>query len=241
MQTEIAPAILAKSQEELLRKLKAASKHSSRIQIDVLDRSCIPNSSVFLSDFKRKPRLKLEFHLMVSDPLEYLPLISPYAYSAIAHIEYLDDFPAFARACRKAGLKCGIAINPKTDFRKLAPFLKHADYVLVMTVNPGRGGQEFIPSSLLRIRKIRRQFPHLPIEVDGGIRPGTARQAAAAGANILVAGSAYWKRNIKSALKALIGGANRGALEALPGTKSKRAKGRHKLRKQKRERRQSLR
>ena len=139
----------------------------------------------------------LDVHLMIERPDHFFPRFQPFARNITFHVEAPADTEATARAIRDSGCTVGLAISPPTALDKLEPFLDQIDLLLVMTVNPGFGGQAFIPETLEKVssaRKIRDQRGlDFHIEVDGGIAPETAPIVREGGANVLVAGTSVFR------------------------------------------------
>lgn len=171
------------------------------IHVDVMDGHMVPNISigpgVVASLRARFPKVFLDVHCMVSDPKKWVPEMAKAGGSNYTfHIEATDDSKGVAECIKSHGMQVGVAVKPATG---LTPELRelieghYVDQVLVMTVEPGFGGQSFMTARLSFIEELRRNYPHLNIGVDGGIGPGTAEQAANAGANILIAGTSVFR------------------------------------------------
>ncbi len=195
---EIVPSLLCKTKKEFLTKLRRIEPSVKRAQFDIMDGKFVPNKTVQPKEFKGlKTKLAVECQLMVKEPADYLSdCCRMNAKLIIFHYESYKNpkkIISFIQQIRSHNLKAGIAINPRTPAEKIKPFLKLVDLVLVMTVNPGFGGQKLIPATLKKVSQIRKWAPRLDIEVDGGINKETARLAASAGADILVAGNAIHK------------------------------------------------
>ena len=152
----------------------------------------------------------LDVHLMLTDPLVYAPQFADAGADMIVfHIESQGDPYSIISAIRGKGKKCGISLKPKTPAEAIFPYLPFLDMVLVMTVEPGFGGQKFMEDMCPKIAAIRKECERLgismDIEVDGGIDVSTIGKAAAAGANVFVAGSAlFGKPDYQAAVQALI-------------------------------------
>jgi ribulose-phosphate 3-epimerase len=198
---KLAPSILAADFARLgdqVREAEAAG--ADRIHVDVMDGHFVPNLSMgpeIVKSLRPVTRLPLEVHLMIEEPDRFAePFIKAGADRVIAHVERGD-------ACRRAvdkinalGAKAGVVCNPESRATTLEPYLNDVDLLLVMTVHPGFGGQEFIDATLPKLQYLRslidRSRPGMDLEVDGGIEPRTAGKAVAAGARVLVAGSAVF-------------------------------------------------
>jgi ribulose-phosphate 3-epimerase len=169
------------------------------IHLDVMDGHFVDNLTmgpVVVDALRNHSRLPYHSHLMISRPLRYVDAFATAGSDLIvAHVEADDDVEAVISAVRAAGKQVGLAINPGTPAEAVHPYLERIDLVLAMTVNPGFGGQSFIPAVLPKIRRIRDMIGDRPIdlEVDGGVTPDTAGKVVAAGANVLVAGSALFR------------------------------------------------
>jgi ribulose-phosphate 3-epimerase len=165
-----------------------------------MDGHFVPNISmgpVVVKAIRPITRLPLEVHLMIEEPDRYLDAFAAAgADSLLVHVEGAVNLHRTIQHIRHLGKKAGVVLNPATSPVLLAEILTDVELVLVMTVNPGFGGQEFIPSTLGKIRRLRQMIdqirPEIELEVDGGIEPHTAPQAVQAGARVLVAGSAIF-------------------------------------------------
>jgi len=203
MEPVVIPAILAKSREELLRRISQVNGFVKEIQLDIMDGEFVPNKTIGIADLAAVPALKnvkYEFHWMVKDPEKWIVQM-PGPHLHIVHVEAIRSFTAVENAVKKAGGRLGLAISPETPIEKLLPLAPEAQRILVMTVHPGFSGQKYIVAMEDRIRQLRRQFPSMDIEVDGGVNTETAAGAYAAGANVLAAASAIFAADdIKAAL-----------------------------------------
>ena len=210
MQTEIIPAILAKSKEDLLKKILLVKDHVKTIQLDIMDGEFVPNKTVGLDDLIDLPKAKYEFHWMVKNPKKWIEKIDgPHIH--LLHVETINenDFSEITNLIKKKNGIIGLAINPPTDLNLLSPFIDKVERVLVMTVNPGFSGQKYISEMETKIKTLRKKYPKLNIEVDGGINLDTIKHAYSAGANLLAAASAIFaESNIKTAIEKLQNTAN---------------------------------
>ncbi|RKY35568.1 MAG: ribulose-phosphate 3-epimerase [Candidatus Omnitrophota bacterium] len=179
------------------------------LHIDVMDGHFVPNITIgpaVVESLSRKIALPLDVHLMITDPVFFLDQFIK-AGSAIitVHIEVcsIKQIKQIRKKLSAHNLKLGVSLNPDTPVEKLYPILEITDMVLVMSVNPGFGGQAFIDKVLPKIRLLRKIYPK-DIEVDGGINARTARMVAQSGANIIVSGAyIFSKVNRKQAIKEL--------------------------------------
>lgn len=205
----IAPALLCKTKKEFLAKLKRIAPYAKRAQYDVMDGSFVPNTTVQPSQLRGlKTAVKIEAQLMVKKPLDYVSDCCRMGASLIiVHYESLRAdwrVKAIIAHIRAHGKKVGLAINPETPAATIKPFLKLIDLALIMTVQPGFGGQKLIPATLKKVKQLRQWAPKLDIEVDGGINAKTAKAAVRAGANVLVAGNAILKApSVKQGIAAI--------------------------------------
>jgi len=202
---EIVPAILVKTSEELKEKVRQVEPYVNRIQIDIMDGKFVPNKTIQPEDIDLETDLIKEAHLMVEDNERYVEAFLDLGFDMIiVHYESCKDIPRIIKKVKDRGKRIGIAINPPTPFSAIEEYLDDLDMVLVMTVNPGFSGQGFIPDVLPKIRKVRKMKKDLDIEVDGGIKLGTVKLVAQAGANFLASASGIYKYgNIKEAIELL--------------------------------------
>jgi ribulose-phosphate 3-epimerase len=211
----IAPSILAADFSRLGEQVREVERAgANRIQVDVMDGHFVPNLSMgpcVVKGLRPVTKLVLEVHLMVEDPARFInEFIKAGADSFIVHHEVLPDPRPLLRRIRGLGKPVGMAINPETPVTALEPFLTEINLALCMTVHPGFGGQEYVPESPERIRKLRelieRHNPKCELEVDGGINEETAKISVEAGANVLVVGSALFGKpeGPAAALKGLV-------------------------------------
>lgn len=192
MEAEIIPAILVKRRAELLERIERVRGKVKSVHIDVMDNEFVPNRTVWPEEVgELPPGVDYEFHWMVREPEKWIAKVRG-EHLHVVHIEAVKDWEAVKEACRKAGGRLGVAIGPATPLSKLEPVLKDVSRVLVMAVIPGYDGQKYMPEVEGKIRELRRRFPKLEIEVDGGIGPATAGRATAAGADKLAAANAIY-------------------------------------------------
>lgn len=192
----IAPSVLSADFRRINEDIGQVEKYADLIHVDVMDGKFVPPTTVD-SDFVRtiRTKLPLDVHLMVQEPSEsYIQgFIDAGASSITVHAEACTDPRRQLGYIKGKGINAGISIKPKTPLSAILPCLDTVDMVLIMTVEPGWGGQKFMEDTLPKVRELRKLKPNLDIEVDGGIYPDTAPLAKKAGANVFVAGTAIFK------------------------------------------------
>jgi ribulose-phosphate 3-epimerase len=198
---KLAPSILAADFARLGEQVAAAEgAGADRIHVDVMDGQFVPNISIgvpIVKSLRPVTRLPLETHLMIEHPDRMLEAFAQAgADTLIVHWEGNANLHRTVQHIRSVGKKAGVAINPATPAEVLGEILPDLDLVLVMTVNPGFGGQTFIHNTLAKIRSVRdlieRVKPGVELEIDGGVDARTAPLGVQAGANVLVAGSSVF-------------------------------------------------
>ncbi len=195
----IAPSILSADFANLAAEARAAGD-SDWLHVDVMDAHFVPNLTLGLpvvESLLKATDIPIDCHLMIEDPARWAP---PYAeagaYNVTFHAEATDDPVAVAKDIRAAGAKAGLSLKPGTDLEPYLKILTEFDTLLVMSVEPGFGGQSFMPEVLDKVRAIRKKVDsgalRLLVEIDGGINADTIEQAAEAGVDCFVAGSAVY-------------------------------------------------
>ena len=223
---EIAPSILSADFRRLEEQI-ATVEHAgaSYIHVDVMDGHFVPNLTVgpFIVEWVRKAtKLPIDAHLMIEAPENFIGAFARAGANMISvHPEATYHLDRTINQIRQAGCQAGVVLNPATPLAMIEEIISEVDYVLLMSVNPGFSGQKFIPSSLDKLRRlrdlIRMKFSTARIEIDGGVGLGNAAGVVAAGAEILVAGSAvFGAENPAEALKEILRVA-RSAESAKPG------------------------
>ena len=205
----IAPSLLAADFSKLREEVEAINKTEAKwLHLDVMDGNFVPNISFGADIIKSiKPYTDLYFdaHLMVEKPEWYIETVAKAGVDSITiHVEATNHLHRALQMIKSLGIKAGVALNPATDIEVLDNVIDLIDLVLVMTVNPGFGGQKFIDNTLQKIKRIREKYPHIDIQVDGGINNETAKLVKEAGANILVAGSYVFKGDYNEKVNSLL-------------------------------------
>ncbi len=210
----IVPSILSADFTRLGEQVRAATEAgAARIQIDIMDGHFVPNITMgplVVEAVRRCTDIPLEAHLMISNPAQY---INDFAHAGadviIIHQETSPHLHRLIQQIKTAGKQAGVALTPSTPTFMLDDILTMLDLVLIMTVNPGFGGQEFIPETLPKIRRMRQVINarglSCDLEVDGGVHEATVPLVVQAGANLLVAGSAVYnnKETVAQAMERL--------------------------------------
>ncbi|MCL1979858.1 MAG: ribulose-phosphate 3-epimerase [Proteobacteria bacterium] len=209
----IAPSILSADFSRLGEEVRAVEAAGADvIHVDVMDGHFVPNITIgplVVRAVRAVTRLPIDVHLMITDPDRYLhDFIDAGADWVTVHVEVCTHLHRTLAAIKERGKKAGAVLNPATSLATLEYVLAEVDLVMLMSVNPGFGGQSFIESSLEKTGKLRQMLdrvnPGAGIEMDGGISPATIARAAAAGANIFVAGSAiYGQENYQAVISRL--------------------------------------
>jgi len=206
----IAPSILAADFSRLGDEVKRAEKAGAdMIHVDVMDGHFVPNITIgpsVVRDIRKTTALPLDVHLMIDEPSKYVDAFGEAGSDIITvHAESERKIGPLLSRIRALGMKAGISVRPKSPLSLIRKYLKKADMVLIMTVEPGFGGQSFIKDTLHKIKRLREVYGG-DIQVDGGINRDTAGKAIEAGANIMVAGTYVFKADdMKHAIRCLRG------------------------------------
>jgi ribulose-phosphate 3-epimerase len=215
MSVRLAPSILSADFASLGAQVASAERGGAdQIHLDVMDGHFVPNLTIgpaVVAAVRRDTRLPLDVHLMVTEPDRFLEAFAEAGASILTvHVEVLPHLNRTIQAIKRLGCLAGVALNPSTPLSAIEEVADQVDLVLVMSVNPGFGGQAFIPQSESKIARVRqllaRAGSHADIEVDGGIDQGNVGQVVAAGATMIVAGaSIFGKEDPESAARMLKG------------------------------------
>lgn len=230
---KIAPSILAADFAHLAEAVEAAeAAGADSIHVDVMDGHFVPNITVgppVVRALRRVTDLPLDVHLMVSDPARHAPIFAEAGADGLTiHVEATLRLHRLLQQIRSLGVRSGVSLNPATPAVAISGILNDVDLVLVMTVNPGFGGQTFIEHTLHKIAQVREMLDsagsEAELEVDGGIGPQTAERVVAAGATMLVVGEAIFgaSEGVTAAIKALREAARRGQRARVESRQKKR-------------------
>ncbi|HXI12784.1 MAG TPA: ribulose-phosphate 3-epimerase [Thermoanaerobaculia bacterium] len=213
MSVKVAPSILAADFSRLGEEVRSvADAGADLIHIDVMDGHFVPNitlGSAIVRDLRKETDLPFDCHLMISEPQRYIQdFINAGANMISIHTEAEPHLHRALRLIRDGGALAGIALNPATACEAVADAIDFCDFLLVMSVNPGFGGQKFIPPMVAKIRRLSAMIAErgrpIPIEVDGGIGAATVRDVVLAGAGIVVAGtSVFGNSDRRSAIESI--------------------------------------
>lgn len=198
---KIAPSILSADFSKLGEEIKDVERGGADyIHVDVMDGHFVPNITIgplVVEAIRPVTTLPLDVHLMIENPDQYIEaFVKAGADYITVHVEACRHLHRTIHYIKSFGIKAGVVINPATSVETIRPIIEDVDMVLLMTVNPGFGGQKFIDSVLPKIRQVKEMAmernPELEIEVDGGVNEETAKLCIEAGANVLVAGSSVY-------------------------------------------------
>lgn len=211
---EIAPSILSADFTKLADEIAAVEAGGATVlHVDVMDGHFVPNITIGLpvvKSLRKATKLTIDTHLMIEEPSRYaVKFVEAGADMVSVHVEADVHLQRTLVSIREAGAKAGIAINPATPLSSLEEALPYADFVLLMSVNPGFGGQSFIPTSVDKLRRLKRMIDdrglETRIEIDGGIDGDNIAEIVESGAEIIVAGSAvYGRGNATESVRELI-------------------------------------
>ncbi|WP_018756534.1 ribulose-phosphate 3-epimerase [Paenibacillus terrigena] len=209
MKHKIAPSILSADFAKLGDEIKEVERGGADwIHVDVMDGHFVPNITIgplIVDAIRPHTTLPLDVHLMIEKPEQYIPVFAKAGADWITvHAEACTHLHRVIHLIKEQGVKAGVALNPATPLSAIEEVLEDLDMVLIMTVNPGFGGQSFIESTLSKITRLRnmldaRGLQHVHIEVDGGVNEETVARVVQAGADVLVAGSAVFGQQDRKA------------------------------------------
>ena len=204
--TILAPSMLSADFKELGNEIQAIEEHGAKyLHFDVMDGIFVPSISFgmpVLKSIRSGTNLVCDVHLMITEPIRFVEDLAKAGADLITiHLEACEDVDATIDKIRECGCKVGISIKPKTPVSAMEPYLEKVDMILIMSVEPGFGGQKFIPESLEKIAQTKRMLDEkgldVDIQVDGGIYTHNVEEVLKAGANIIVAGSAIFNGDTK--------------------------------------------
>jgi len=201
---KLAPSILSCDFSKLAEEIKKVEQYSDYIEVDVMDGHFVPNISIgipIVQAVRKSTKLVVDTQLMISEPWKYIEqFVKAGSDIIIVHQESMKDekqFKQVLKQIRDNGVKAGAAINPPTPLKKLIPVLGEIDLALIMSVNPGFGGQGFLPEALPKISELRKLMEkegyNFDLEVDGGIKLDNVEPVLKAGADVIVSGSGIFK------------------------------------------------
>ena len=211
---QIAPSMLAADFLHLEKDVQTVNRYADLFHLDVMDGVFVPNISFgfpVIEAIAQKAEKPMDVHLMIVQPEKYVERFAKVGAEMISfHLNATEDPAAVLKQIRSLGVKAGLVINPDIAVEDLSPYLKDADFILLMSVFAGFGGQKFIEATYERVRslsaEIKRQGLSIPIQVDGGVSASNASALVEAGAEILVAGSAVFKAEDPAAVIAAMRG-----------------------------------
>lgn len=211
---QIAPSMLAADFLHLEKDVQTVNTYADLFHLDVMDGVFVPNISFgfpVIEAIAQKAEKPMDVHLMIVQPEKYVERFAKVGAEMISfHLNATEDPAAVLKQIRSLGVKAGLVINPDIAVEDLYPYLKDADFILLMSVFAGFGGQKFIEATYERVRslsaEIKRQGLSIPIQVDGGVSASNASALVEAGAEILVAGSAVFKAEDPAAVIAAMRG-----------------------------------
>lgn len=208
MNIHIAPSLLSADFSDLKNEVINIEKaRATHLHLDVMDGAFVPNITFgkdVISAIRKHTKLIFDIHMMVENPERYIKdMVDAGANSITIHAESTKHLDRAINLIKSYGVKACVALNPATPISVVENVAYLLDMILVMSVNPGFGGQKFIPQALDKIQKLRELYPDIDIEVDGGINDKTAKLAKTAGANVLVAGSYVFGGDYKQRIESL--------------------------------------
>ncbi|MCX5773867.1 MAG: ribulose-phosphate 3-epimerase [Fusobacteria bacterium] len=209
MKPIIAPSVLSADFSNMSEEIEKLEKSSAEfIHLDVMDGHFVPPITFgpqFIKSIRGKSKKIFDAHLMVSNPEAHIDSFAAVGCDIITiHAEVASHLHKLIAQIKNHGIKAGVALNPSTPVEMIKWVIQDVDMVLIMSVNPGFGGQSFIPTVVDKIREVKKLNPNILIQVDGGINEQTAKIVMEAGANVLVAGSFVFQGNFEEQIQKLI-------------------------------------
>ncbi len=209
MEYILSPSILAADFGKLAEQIKITEENGAKyLHLDVMDGAFVPSISFgmpVIKSLRKYSSQVFDVHLMIENPERYLEDFKVAGADIITvHTEATKHLHRTVTRIKELGLKAGVSLNPATPLSAIELVLSEVDMVLIMSVNPGFGGQKFIPFTLDKIRKLREMAPDIDIEVDGGVNKDNVAELVKAGANVLVAGTAVFGGDIAENTKLMI-------------------------------------
>ena len=198
---QVAPSMLSADFLHLQKDVEMVNEYADLFHLDIMDGVFVPNLSYgfpIVEAIAKSARKPLDVHLMIVSPEKYIERFAKAGADMISfHLNATENPSMVLSQIRSLGLKAGLAINPDIEVESLFPYLEQADYILIMSVFAGFGGQKFIETTYERVRTLKNELDsrgiNIPIEVDGGVSPTNASALRQSGVEILVAGSAVFK------------------------------------------------
>ena len=210
--SELSPSILAANFNRLGADIKAVEDESiDMLHVDVMDGMFVPSISFgmpVIESIRKESNMFFDVHLMVEEPLRYIKeFVDAGADGITVHVEACEDLKKTIDEIKKHGVKTAVAVNPATDIERVYDVLDDLDMVLVMSVNPGFGGQKLMPETLEKVKKLveerEKRSLKFKIEMDGGINSKNIEEVVAAGVDVIVAGTAVFSGDISNNIKHL--------------------------------------